>query len=185
MKNRMFKQVCAIAVCAVLLTPYATAQSRSLMPGKEQAEDFTYYQSYNWDSSVERNALYDAIKNGQHHMYKKLRTCQAETLELDAWLNAFKSSSEEVKNTESAYGMLDMDDNEIRYPDDGDYVARWQTRDYAEKHFSKYSGENLTQLQDKYWVYCLENLPLKLFTREAEQRLEARIQTEMDRGAYP
>ncbi|WP_445766904.1 hypothetical protein [Rheinheimera sp.] len=186
MKNRMFKQVCAIAVCAVLLTPYATAQSRSLMPKDEQPEDMRYYQPYKWNTPVERKVLYEAIANGQLHMYEKMRTCQGEADNLEQWLNAFKKGSQEVGYTESDFGMRDMDDNPIHNPYNGEQIAKWQVRDYAEKHYLGFTGENLSKLQDRFWGHCLAKLPVKLFTKEAQDLLEARNQAEIDREmAYP
>tara|TARA_R110002126_G_scaffold15664_10_gene63931 strand:+ start:1740 stop:2300 length:561 start_codon:yes stop_codon:yes gene_type:complete len=186
MKNRMFKQVCAVAVCAALLTPYATAQSRSLMPKDEQPEDMRYYQPYKWNTPVERKVLYEAIANGQMHMYEKMRTCQGEADNLEQWLTAFKKGSQEVGYTESDFGMRDMDEKQIHDPDDGEHLSKWLVRDYAEAHYSGYTGENLVKLQDGFYSHCLAKLPVKLFTKEAQAFLRAKEQADIDREmSYP
>ncbi|SEH80949.1 hypothetical protein SAMN05660691_01599 [Rheinheimera pacifica] len=182
----MFKHVFAVAVCAVLLTPYATAQSRLLMPKEEQPEDMRYYQPYKWDTPIERKTIYEAKANGQYHMLEKLATCQIEADNLEQWLTAFKKGSQEVGYTESDFDMRDMDDNQIHDPDDGNHVSKWLVRDYAEKHYVGYTGKNLAKLQDGFFSHCLAKLPVKLFTKEARDFLEAKNQAEIDREmAYP
>ncbi|MGI5310821.1 hypothetical protein [Rheinheimera sp. WS51] len=182
----MLKKVFFIAVCTLLI-PYATAQSRSLMPKKEQPKDFRYYQIFHWNKKIERKVMYEAIANGQFHMYEKMSACKTETVRnVEDWLIAFKTNPEEVKFTESDKGMRDMDDNEIRDPDYGKLVAKWLLRDYIEKRHSFYTGENLHQMQDEFWIYCLGNLSIKPFTKAVKDKFEAKIQAEIAREAsYP
>jgi hypothetical protein len=183
----MFKRILVVAFFAVLLTPYAAAQSRSLMPKDEQPEDMLYYQPYKWDTPVERKVLYESIANGQFHMFDKMMNCQTEVYSnLEDWLDAFKVGADEVVTLEIERQMRDMDDNILRYPDDGQDVATWLTRDYAEKHYGHYTGDNLDKIKEKFWYFCLEKLPVELFTKEAKQRVEAQIQAEIEREAsYP
>ena len=170
----------------LVLTPYATAQSRSLMPKDEQPEDMRYYQPYKWNTPVERKVIYEATANGQYHMLDKLTICQSRTSYLEQWLNAFKKGSQEVGYTESRFDMRDMDEKQIHDPDDGEHLSKWLVRDYAETHYSGYTGKNLAKLQDGFFSHCLAKLPVKLFTKEAQDKLDARIQAEMDREiAYP
>jgi hypothetical protein len=182
----MFKNVIAVAVCALLLTPYAAAQSRSLIPKDEQPEDMRFYQPYKWDTPIERKVLFEAKANGQYHMLKKMSACRVSTRNLEQWLNAFKQGSQEVSYTESDFAMRDMDDKQIHDPDDGSHLSKWLVRDYAEQHYSAYASENLAKLQDRFFSHCLAKLPVKLFTKEAQKLLRAKEQADIDREmAYP
>lgn len=181
----MIKKILIVSIYALLLMHSGQGDaslSRLFNPPAEQVEDFSYYQQYNWDSPVERTALYEAIANGQLHMYEKMRSCQGRTGELDIWLKAFKSGAKEVAYTESDFLMRDMDDNQLHDPEDRFLVILWMLRNFAEAHFKGYTGQKLRQLQNKFWGHCLAELPVELFTQEALDQYDDKRRREADRG---
>ncbi|SEH81003.1 hypothetical protein SAMN05660691_01603 [Rheinheimera pacifica] len=182
----MFKKLLLITLTTLFVSPFVIAKPSLLMPKKEQAEDFRYYQNFHWNKPVERKALYEAIANGQFHMYQKMMECKLRASHLPSWLDAFKKGGEEIAFTESDYSMRDIDDKQIRDPEDGTLVSGWQVRDFAEKNYTGYTRKSLKKLQDKYWGHCLAELPVNLFTKEAQDKLDARLQREADREmGYP
>ncbi len=184
----MLKKTVVVAIAALLQVQQVQAMPRIPV---EQAEDMRFYQRYNWDTKVERKALYDAQLNGQFHMLNKMLTCQTETQRfLLGWLQAFKRGGDEVRHEEIARNLRDGFDEHILIidPNDGRQVSKWLVRDFAEAHYAfftgpadgKYDGPDLRKLRDQFWVHCLAELPVKLFTQEAKQRLDAEARKEIE-----
>ena len=122
----MLIKATAVTIVALLLVQNVLAKPSLLIPKKEQPEDMRYYQSFEWTEPLERKAMYEAIANGQYHMFDKMSACQTATsIELKVWLDAFKISPQDVEYAESDNGMRDMDGKEIRDPDYGNLVADW------------------------------------------------------------
>uniref|UniRef100_A0A486XLM9 Orphan protein n=1 Tax=Rheinheimera sp. BAL341 TaxID=1708203 RepID=A0A486XLM9_9GAMM len=168
----MFNKTFLVFVILLLLTLNVAAQSKLFGPAKYQSEDFSYYQRFHWSKPVERKILYEAIANGQNHMLNKMQTCSGKTSDLTTWFDAFKLGADEVLNTEIDKGLRDGFEEHILhiFPEDGMQVAHWLVRNYAEEHYRAYTGGNLKDLKDKFWLYCLEKLPVKLFTEAAQRR---------------
>jgi hypothetical protein len=182
----MLKKILLITLSALLISRYVSAKLPLRMPKKEQVEDMRYYQNFHWSKPPERKVMYEALANGQFHMYEKMRTCEVKTLDLATWLEAFKKGAEEVADTEYDFLMRDMDDNLIVDAENGDLVAIWLTRDFAEAHFEVFTGGNLRKLQDQLWQHCLTTLPVKLFTKEERDKVDAKRQAkELQEMGYP